>query len=119
VVDRRALAAEVAALLEDLGVAAVIDCGPRVRVVTAGERVACTLSGARVGPTLVADTGLAFARIAADGTADIELALGAAAVAARTTESAIAELEALSRALDRDDVGDEDDDADFGFDAAP
>ena len=61
----------------------------------AGERIACKLAGS-------SDGGAAWAMLGADGTAEIELALGAAAVTARTEDISFMTLDAMSRALDRD-----------------
>jgi len=100
------LEVEIAAELDDLGVEATADCGPAYRVTHVGDRVPCTLEvgGAR---------GAAWARITDDAADfDLELALDPAAVAARTGEADEADLERLSRALDRDDAeGREDDGA--------
>ena len=67
-------------------------CGARVRIVQPGEQVTCQLSG----------SGRAWARIDAAGTADIEIALESTVVSARSEGLADSELDALSRALDRD-----------------
>lgn len=112
-----ALEAKVAAMLGELGVTATIACGPRVQVVAPGARVACTIARATRDGAAVADTGMAWATVHADGTADVELALGAEAVAARTADVATTDLDALSRALD---VGGDDDDGEsLPTDAAP
>lgn len=120
VVRGAALEAKVAAMLGELEVTARIACGPRFQVVTPGARVTCTIAAATRGGSAVADTGAAWATIEADGTANVELALGAEAVAARTTDVATTDLDALSRALDVG--GDDDDDGETApapTDAAP
>jgi hypothetical protein len=73
VVERAALTEFVAGALAELHVDQKVDCTPAVHVVQPGERTTCKLSGG----------GLAFVQIAADGNARLELALDAAAAAAR------------------------------------
>jgi hypothetical protein len=102
VLSAATLEREVGDLLGELAVTARVDCGPRVRLVDAGGRVECTIVAAVRDGLPVAETGRAFATIDTSGGAAIELALGAAAVSARTEDVADAELEALSRALDRE-----------------
>lgn len=114
VVSGRVLETAMRAMLDELAVTAVIDCGPRVRIVAPGERVACTIKAAIRAGSAVADTGRAWATVDADGTAELEVALGSAAVSARTEDIATADLDALSRALDRDDPGSEDGDEPHG-----
>jgi hypothetical protein len=106
VISTAPLAAEIAIELDDLGVEAEVDCGPRYLTTAVGERVACTLD---LGGGL---RGAAWARIVdEDATFALELALDPAAVAARTATADVAALEQLSRALDVDDpFGDDDED---------
>jgi hypothetical protein len=121
VVSARVLETAMRAMLDELAVTAVIDCGPRVRVVAPGERVGCRIEAAIRAGSAVADTGRAWATFDAEGTAELEVALGAAAVSARTEDVATADLDALSRALDRDDAGSGDGEeptAGASFDAA-
>ncbi len=89
--------------LTELGVAGEIACGPALKVVAVGDRVRCDLA---LGHTL----GAAWARILDDdGDFELELALTAAAVQARTIDYDLDALTRESRALDRDDaVGDGD-----------
>ena len=83
----------VAAELEGLGMAVVVDCGARVRAVQVGDRIACSLG----------EAGAAWATITDDeGNFAIEVALGGDAVRARSNEVDQASLEAHSRALDVD-----------------
>lgn len=106
------LVAHIAAELDELGVAAAIDCGPPVQPVPADGRIACK----------VGDGGLAWVQLAADGGVDVEIALTPEVVSARTTAVDDAELERMSRALDRPDfdedagVADDDRDDDEGDD---
>jgi len=103
VISTLPLAAEIALELDDLGVEAEVDCGPRYLTTEVGARVACTLVLAG------GERGAAWARILDDdATFALELALDPAAVAARTAEVDDAELERRSRALD---IGTPDDDA--------
>jgi hypothetical protein len=115
VISTRPLAVEIAVQLDELGVEAEVDCGPTLRVTHVGDRVPCTLHGDL--------EGAAWARIVDDEARfELELALGAEAVAARTTASDDAELERRSRALDvgdDDELDEDDDDAPGGNDAAP
>lgn len=91
------LAAQIAIELDDLGVEAEVDCGPRYLTTAVGARIACTLD---LGE---GRTGAAWARIDDDdATFSLELALDPATVAARTRAVDIAELERRSRALDVD-----------------
>jgi hypothetical protein len=106
---------EVGVLLDELAVAAKVDCGPRVRLIDAGGRVECTVVGVVRDGVPIAETGRAFATIDTAGGATLELVLGAAAVSARTEDVAEAELEALSRALDREPGGGDGE----AYDAAP
>jgi hypothetical protein len=109
VVGGAKLEAHVVELLAEIGVVGGrADCGPRVIVARAGDRVTCALS-----PPL--DGGRAWATMRDDGTADVEIALDAGIAAERTRDVDENELDALSRALDRDDAGGEDD----GDEAAP
>lgn len=112
VISTRPLAAEIAAELDDLGVTADIDCGATYRLTQVGDRLVCALHHDGVD-------GAAFVRVLDDHAhVDIELALDPAAVAARTGAADPAELEQLSRSLDRDDdegSGDDEPDDDAGL----
>jgi hypothetical protein len=114
VISTKPLAVRIAIELDDLGVEAEVDCGPTLRVTHIGDRIRCELHGDL--------EGAAWARIVDDEARfELELAIGPEAVAARTTPADAAELERRSRALDVDDVGEEDDEgpgaADAGADA--
>ncbi len=75
-------------------------CGPALQIARPGDRIACRLD----------DLGVAWASVEGDGSYSIELALGAAAVERdRSVEEA--QLDELSRALDRDQ-GEDDDEED-------
>lgn len=87
VVATAPIAAHVRALLDELGVAQEVRCGPSAKVIAPGERIECALGGG----------GKAFAMVGADGDTAIELALDPAAAAARS-EPAL-DLEKRSRAL--------------------
>lgn len=73
VVEQRAITDYVSEELGGVHVDQKVDCSPAVHVVQPGDRIACKLSGG----------GLAFVRVAADGTATLELALDPQAAAAR------------------------------------
>jgi hypothetical protein len=66
-------------------------CGPALQIAMAGDRIACRL----------AEAGAAWATVNADGSYALELALGAAAVE-RSQDLDEAQLDELSRALDRE-----------------
>lgn len=84
--------------LADLGLPGEVDCGPALRVTHVGERIRCALDVAG-GP------GAAWATILDDDARfELELAVTAAAVAARTEDVDQVALEKASRALDRDDA---------------
>jgi hypothetical protein len=116
VVRGEALRVEVDRALNDLGLAARVDCGPRALVVPAGGRVTCTIHAVIRAGQVVYGEARALARIAPDGTAAIELVLGGTAIAARTTPVSVAALDERSRALDRDDAEGDDGEA---VDAVP
>lgn len=101
--DEVVLAAPLAALvgeeLADLGVAAAVDCGPPVQPVPADGRMTCHVDGG----------GLAWLRLGDAGQVDVEVALTAEAVAARTGDADDEALERMSRALDSDEAEGEDD----------
>jgi hypothetical protein len=106
VVDAKPLAVAVFDRLAELELTAAVDCGPRLQVARPGAVVACTIGNVRRGASVVYTEARALATIAADGTADIELVLGAAAITARTaavTDAEVDELDRRSRALDRGD----------------
>ena len=93
VVDTVPVAAYVDARLAELAVAQRASCGARFLVVAPGDRIGCRLSGG----------GIAFVRVAGDGTASLELDLDAASAAARgepVTPARDRELTAISLALD-------------------
>ena len=73
VVETGPVAAHVAGMLTDLGVAQTVTCGPMIRRIEPGERIACKLSGG----------GVAFVDVAGDGTTAYELAIEPAAAGAR------------------------------------
>ena len=73
VVDTQPIATHVTAMLADLKQSRAVNCGARIQVVQAGERVSCMLAGG----------GMAFVRVAADGSTSVELALEKASAAAR------------------------------------
>lgn len=104
VVSGPALEQQVSEQLAALGLMAEPRCGASLQPVAAGERVRCEL------PPL----GVAWATVDGEGNYSLELALGEAA-AARTAEVDEAELDALSRALDREE-GTDGDDVDEGAD---
>jgi hypothetical protein len=92
VVEARAVAAYVEAELASLQLAQTVTCGAPLQVVQPGDRVSCTLSGG----------GVAFVTLDADGQPSLELALDAAAAAARSelvTPDRDRALEQQSRAL--------------------
>lgn len=89
--------------LTSLGLAAEPRCGASLQPVRAGERVRCELPA----------FGVAWATVAGDGSYSLELALGEAA-AARTSAVDEAALDALSRALDREEGTQADADGDGG-----
>lgn len=77
--------------LDELGIETTADCGPAYVVTEVGARIACALGTG----------GAAWARIIDDdGRFALEIAVDAAAAAARTAEIDDAELERRSRALD-------------------
>lgn len=93
VVDTSRIVTRVNAELTDLHVAQRASCGTRIQLVKPGDRIGCKLSGG----------GLAFARVAADGTISLEVALDAASAAARgeaVTPARDAELAKMSRGLE-------------------
>jgi hypothetical protein len=92
VISAAELERQVGEQLAALGLSAEPRCGASLQPVRAGERVRCEL------PPL----GVAWATVAADGGYALELALGAAA-AARSSALDEAALDALSRALDREE----------------
>ena len=73
VVETPPIASHVIATLADLKLSRAVNCGARIQVVQPGERISCMLSGG----------GMAFVRIAGDGSTSIELALDKASAAAR------------------------------------
>lgn len=76
-------------------------CGPALQIALPGDRIACRLG----------DLGVAWASVEGDGSYSIELALGAAAVERdRAVEET--QLDELSRALDRDQGKDEEEEED-------
>jgi hypothetical protein len=92
VVEARALVEYVEGELSSLGVAQTAACGESLQVVEPGGRVSCTLSGG----------GVAFVTLDAGGQPSLELALDAAAAAARSelvTPDRARALEQQSRAL--------------------
>lgn len=94
VVETAPIAAHVEAILGDLKVAEKASCGSRIAYVAPGERLACKLSGG----------GIAFVRLADDGTTSLELVLDPASGSARgehVTPERDRELTAISRALER------------------
>jgi hypothetical protein len=105
VVSAGRLEQHLAAQLLAIGVVAAPRCGPPLQVVTAGQRMSCQL------PSL----GVAWATIHADGSYSIEVAVGDAMVA-RTEAVDPAQLDALSRALDRAQGAVEDGEDDGGQD---
>lgn len=112
VITTAPIVAEIGDALDDLGVAATIDCGPLVQTAAVGVRLRCRLG-------LGATEGAAWARILGDDEFELELALDPAAVAARSGVVDDAELERQSLALDVDDpLGDDDDDGDGAGDDA-
>ncbi len=90
VISGRELEQQLTAELTDLGLAAKPSCGPPLQPVVAGERVTCSLS----------ELGVAWATVRADGSYSWELALGEAQ-AERSQQLEEAQLDLLSRALDR------------------
>jgi len=112
VADGKRLADEVGARLAEHELVAGVDCGPATQLVHAGDVITCEIRDARRDGAVAFAAGRAWARIAADGTAELELALGSDAVTARTQSVGADDLDQLSRALDRDDPGVDDDDGD-------
>ncbi|MBK9030948.1 MAG: hypothetical protein IPL61_06340 [Myxococcales bacterium] len=102
--DPAPIAAEVHAALRTLDADGSVDCGPLRLAADVGPVVECAL----------ADGGVAFVRIEADGTLDVELALTATIAAERRAGAADDELERTSRALDSDEAEGDDDDTDAG-----
>lgn len=93
------LVAHIAGEVHELGVDASIDCGPPIQPVPADGRLTCK----------VGDGGLAWVKLDAAGAViDVDVALTADEVAARTTAGDEVLLEKLSRALDRPELDDED-----------
>jgi hypothetical protein len=93
VVESKALVDHVSGVLADLRSSQSVDCGARIQVVKPGDRIACKLGGG----------GLAFVRVAADGATSLELALDAAAAAARgelVTPERDVELSKISKGLE-------------------
>lgn len=92
--------------LASLGIEGVAPrCGAALQIVLPGDRIACRL----------AELGVAWASVEGDGSYSIELALGAAAVERdRAVEEA--QLDELSRALDRDQGKDDEEEDDDGPD---
>lgn len=90
------LAAFVQASLGELGLEVAADCGPPLVRAIPGTRVACALP----------DGGVAWATLGEGGSFRLDVALDAAQAAARAPSG---DLEAQSRALDRDDEVGEDD----------
>jgi hypothetical protein len=93
VVEQKPMTDYVSDALADLHVDQKVDCSPAVHVVQPGDRIACKLSGG----------GLAFVRVAADGTASLELELDPHAAAARgeiVTPQRDSELVKISRGLE-------------------
>ncbi|HVV83343.1 MAG TPA: hypothetical protein VHE35_09700 [Kofleriaceae bacterium] len=84
----------VRAELAALGVDAAVDCGAAVQPVPADGRLTCK----------VGDAGAAWVRLGTDGAVDVDVALTAAEVAARTAPVDDEALERLSRALDSDEA---------------
>ncbi len=110
VVDARPIEAYVGSVLADLGAAQGVACGARIRHLAPGARVVCTLAGG----------GKAFVTIARDGTMSLELAMDAGAARARTDD--VVGLEKASRALEKTDDDDEEDEGartDGGVESAP
>ena len=106
------LVAHIAAELNGLGVAALVDCGPPVQPVPADGRLSCRLEGG----------GMAWVRLGADDVLELEIALTAEEAAARGDAADVEDLERRSRALDSDEAegdpgpesDDDDDDGDGG-----
>lgn len=99
--------------LDDLGVTARIDCGPRARAAHVGDRLRCVIA-----PPI---GGLAWATIRdPSGAVAVEIALGDEAAQARTVETDQAALEQMSLALGgrADDAGAADDGDGEGDDGA-
>jgi hypothetical protein len=91
--------------LAELGHAVEVDCGPRLRAVTVGERVTCSLGA----------LGAAWATIVdGEGAVDVEIAIGGAAVRARSEDVDVAGLDELSAALDLGAVSGEPPDGEGG-----
>lgn len=93
VVEQKPITDYIASELADLHVDQKVDCSPAVHVVQPADRIACKLSGG----------GLAFVRVAADGTASLELELDPLAAAARgeiVTPQRDGELAKISRGLE-------------------
>jgi hypothetical protein len=104
-ISARRLEQHLGAELESLGLPSAARCGPPLRAIAAVQRIECQL------PAL----GLAWATVRSDGTFSLEIALGQAA-AARTEAPDPASLDALSRALDREQGSDDASDGDDGDD---
>lgn len=110
VVESKTITDHLTGLLADLRVAQTVDCGARFHVVKAGDRMACKLGGG----------GLAFVRVAADGSTSVELALDSSSAAARgelVTPAREVELFKMSKdleALDGESDGEEEVPADGG-----
>ena len=93
VVDTARIVTRVNTELTELGVAQRASCGTRIQLVKPGDRIGCKLSGG----------GMAFARVTADGTTSLEIALDAATAAARgetVTPARDQELAKMSRGLE-------------------
>ncbi|HEY5950725.1 MAG TPA: hypothetical protein VIV40_34775 [Kofleriaceae bacterium] len=93
VIDTTPIKAHIDATLGDLKISQQASCGPRIVYVEAGGRIGCKLSGG----------GMAFVRVAADGSTSLELELDPASATARgepVTPQRDRELTTISKALE-------------------
>lgn len=93
VVESAPIVAYVNATLADLKITQQASCGPRIVFIEPGGRVGCKLSGG----------GMAFVRVAVDGTTSLELDIEPASAAARgevVTPERDRELTTISKALE-------------------
>lgn len=109
------IAARVQVELDELGILTEVDCGPALVAVAPGAatRVSCSFGGG----------GQAWVDVAPDGGVELEVAIGADSVRARTEPFDEGRLDQQSRALDSDEAegvlgeGDDDGGVDAGVDA--
>lgn len=83
------IAAYVRDVVQDLGAAQTVTCGPAFLRLAAGERAQCQLERG----------GLAFVAVGSDGALAVEVELDPAAAAARAEPAHATELDGMSRAL--------------------